>query len=135
MLRRLLATTFIMVAVAATATADEKKESKSAIDGSWGREAPSGLKIVMEFNKKKLTVSLEPPGGGEKIIVKSDIKIEDNVVHGTITDVEGGGPQKGDTFSFKVSVKGKTMKVSDLKGNNDPGDEARAAIEGEYKKK
>lgn len=101
---------------------------------TWTRSADS---IELKFEMGKDTAKFHVTAGENMLIVSSKIKIEKDVVTAEVTDVEVKGnvdnpPKKGDKVSFKWVVKGDKATLSDLKGDN--VDNAKAVVEGEYKK-
>jgi hypothetical protein len=132
---RLLAGGFALALLVAPATADDKKEEKPAVT-TWLRES-SGVDLKLEFGKDTLKGYVFTGENG--FIATGKMKIDkDGVAKVTITEVEEKGsfpnkPKVGLEFSFKWKVKGDTAELSDLKG--DGIEDAKAIVEGEYKKK
>jgi hypothetical protein len=130
---RLITGGFVLALLALTAapiSADDKDKTTT-----WMRES-NGIELKFEFTKD--TAKFHVSAGDNSITASAKIKIEKDVVTAEITDVETKGdiqdaPKKGDKVSFKWVVKGDTATLSDLKGDN--VDNAKAIVEGEYKKK
>src|SRR5688572_27229299 len=105
MFRRLLAAAFVL-AVAVPALADDKVDAKK-LKGAWLREV-QGTKLLYKFkDDSKMEALLTPAGQDKPIVVSVDYTLDkDGVLSGVITKVDnagdGGGPQVGDKFSFKM---------------------------------
>jgi hypothetical protein len=135
---RLLAAVALPVVAFALAAApapaqDKKDKDKPPV---WEREA-NGVDLRIEFGKDALKFSAFHGENGAVITCKTTTD-KDGTVKATVTEATEKGnfpatPKKGYEFSFKWKEKGDAAELSDLKGEG--LDDARAAIEGEYKKK
>jgi hypothetical protein len=138
MLFRLVAGGFALALLATTVAAEDKKEKdkdKSDVT-TWTRDA-NGVDLTFEFTKDTLKGTVLVGENG--FVAKAKITIDkEGVVKAKITDVEEKGkfpdlPKVGTEFSFKWKVTGDKAELSDLKG--DEVEQAKAVVEGEYKKK
>lgn len=131
---RLLASGCALVVLAATASAEDKKESKDVV--SWERTI-NDLTLTLDFGKEVLTIHAF--NGNNGVIAKCKMtKSKDGTVKATITEVETKGdfpvvPKKGLEMTFKWKEDGKKATLSDLMGEG--LDEAKAAVEGDYEKR
>jgi hypothetical protein len=135
MLRYAAATLAAVVIVSALA-AEDKKDNKPV--GVWTKEVEE-TKLKIEFKKDKLIFSMKNNQG--TISVEATYKVDkDGLLKGKVAKVEkkgiDGGPDEGDTFSFKFKVKGDTFTLSELKDKDgkDADDGVKQLIEGDYKK-
>jgi len=132
---RFLAAGFALALIVHPAAAQDKKKDKPAAT-AWVREA-NGIDLKFEFGKNTVTVTAFH--GEDGAIMKCKTKTDkDGVIQATVTDVTEKGsfpptPKKGFEFSFKWKVDGDTATLSDFKWEG--LDEAKAIVEGEYKKK
>jgi hypothetical protein len=123
--------------LALVAVADDKKEDKKdqPIQGTWVREADGGSITINYKTKSEMVVTVE--AGGNKIVVTCEYSADkDGAVKGKITKVEGDGegkPPEGYEFKFKFKTGKETAKLTDFEGEN--AENAKAVLEGEYKKK
>jgi hypothetical protein len=102
--------------------------------GTWTR-AVKDTTLTVTFKADTFTFKVEE--GGSTITAHASYGVtRDGTVFGIITDVEktGSGPDKGDLFSFRAKPAKGTLTISDLNGTN-VSDEARATVQGEYKRK
>ena len=119
------------------AAAQDKKDDKKTIVGTWTREA-SGLDITFAFEKETLKITATQGENG--VVVTNTFKVEkDNVVKVKVTNVEEKGtfpakPAKDLEFSFKWTIKKDgDATLDELKGEG--LDEAKGALEGDFKAK
>jgi hypothetical protein len=119
--------------LAAPTAADDKKDEKRT---TWVRES-NGIDLKFEMGKETMKGSVF--SGQDGFIATCAIKADkDGVVHAKVTEVESKGnfpsvPKAGFEFSFKWKVDGDKAELSDLKGEG--VEDAKAVVEGEYKKK
>lgn len=131
---RLLAGCVALAFLIAPAPADDKKDAP--LGPSWERES-SGIDLKFEFGKDTMKMTVFNGENGAIITCKTTTD-KDGVIKATVTEaVEKGTfpptPKKGFEFSFKWKADGDKATLSDLKGEG--LDDAKALIEGEYKKK
>jgi hypothetical protein len=105
--------------------------------GTWEREV-SGNKLAFTF-KADNSMSITLSSGELDIKVQGHYGVTPGgTLFGVMSKVAAkgtdGGPEKGDLFSFKFSVKKDELTISDLKGSK-ASDEARKIVEGVYTKK
>ena len=130
---RLLAGGFALALLALTAgpvSAEEKDKTTT-----WVRTV-SDVNLTFEMGKD--TAKFTVAAGDNSCTATAKLKTEKDVVTAEVTDVEVKGnfpnaPKKGDKVTFKWVVKGDKATLSDLKG--DGAEDAKAIVEGEYKKK
>jgi hypothetical protein len=132
---RLLAGLFCMVALLGTVAAQDKKDTKEKYV-SWERDA-NGLDLKLDVGKETLKISASSGDNGVIATCKMIVDKSGKVM-AKITKVEEKGnfpakPKVGLEFSFKWKVNGDTATLSDLEG--DEVQEAKAVLEGDYKKK
>jgi hypothetical protein len=132
-----LLTVVVALGLVGMAAAQDKKDDKKTIAGTWTREA-NGLDIEFAFAKDVLKITAMQGDNG--VIVTTKFTVEkDGVVKVKVTGVEEKGtfpakPPKDLEFSFKWTVKKDGgAALDDLKG--DGLDEAKGALEGEFKAK
>ncbi len=136
MLFRLVAGGFALALLAGTVVADDKKEKDKDKPATWTRES-NGVDLTFVFTKDTLTGTVM--SGENGFVATGKITTDkDGVVKVKLTKVEEKGkfpslPKAGIEFSFKWKEKGDTAELSDLKG--DDVEDAKAIVEGEYKKK
>lgn len=137
MFRPLAGASALVLLTTLTAAAQDKKDPKDKPDAVvWERQADS-IDLRLEFGKDALTVKVF--NGGNGFVATCTTKTDkDGVVKVTVTGVEEKGkfplvPKKGFDFSFKWKEAGDKATLSDLKGEG--LDDAKAIVEGEYKKK
>jgi hypothetical protein len=128
---RLLASGFALTVLLGSVVAEDKPAVVS-----WERES-NGIDLKLEVGKDTLKFTVFNGENGAIATCKTTTD-KDGVVKVTVTDVEEKGnfpakPKKGFEFSFKWKVDGNTATLSDLKGEG--LDDAKAIVEGEYKKK
>lgn len=117
--------------------AQDKKDDKPAITGTWEREA-NGLDLTFEFAKETLKITAVQGDNGVIVTTKFTVG-KDGVVKVKVTGVEEKGtfpakPAKDLEFTFKWTVKKSgDASLDELKGEG--LDEAKAALEGDYKAK
>lgn len=128
---RLLAGGFVLALVFGSAMAEDKPAVTT-----WEREA-NGIDLKLDVSKDTLKIAAF--NGENGVIATCKITVDkDGVVKAKVTDVEEKGnfppkPKVGLEFTFKWKVEGNTATLSDLTGEG--LDEAKAVVEGEYKKK
>jgi hypothetical protein len=128
---RLLAGGLVLAALVAP-TAARAADDKDT--GTWVRKVDC---IELKFEIAKDTGKFSVTLGSDAMIVTGKLKRDKDTIEVEVTDVEfkgnaNNGPKKGDKVSFKWVVKGDKATLSDLKG--DGADDAKAIVEGEYKK-
>jgi hypothetical protein len=119
-----------MLLSALTLSAGETSAKKPL--GQWARTKDD---TTTKFHFTAATLHFVSEGGLGKIDLEADYAIskDGKTLFGRIRTVkEGGGPAKGDLFSFGYSVKGDTLTITDLKGTGAVG--IAQSIQGEYKK-
>jgi hypothetical protein len=125
------ATVTVMFLGALTLSAGETAKKKGPL-GEWVRTKDDST-VTFKFTADTLYFTSDSTLG--KIDLEADYGIskDGKNLFGRIRTVkEGGGPAKGDLFSFGIRVKGDTLTISDLKGT---GAIALAqSLQGEYKK-
>lgn len=136
---RLFAAFAAVIALTVTAPADDKKKDDFPLKGTWVREA-EGLEITFKFKSKtELEVSAEGGGAGVTLICKYEL--DGDKVKAKTTEVKEKGdfpakPSVGFEFKcvFKVDKDDKgTAKLTEFDADN--ADQAKAVVEGDYKKK
>ena len=131
---RLLAGGFALALLVGSVAAQDNKD-KPAIT-TWERES-NGFDLKFEFGKDTLKVTAMNGENGAIMNCKTTTDKE-GVVKATVTEATEKGsfpptPKKGFEFSFKWKEDGDKAKLSDFKWEG--LDEAKAIVEGEYKKK
>jgi hypothetical protein len=122
------------------ARAEDKAKAKARVQkpiGAWTREA-NGTTVTFDIKEDGMTIHVKNDEG-KTITAEAEYAVtKGGVLFGTITKVTKEGidapTEKGDLFSVAISVKGKELTVSDLKGTH-ANEEASKLIEGVYKKK
>lgn len=134
---RLLAAA-VAVLFGLTAAADDKpKKDDVPFKGTWVKES-DGFVIAFTF-ATKTEGKCEVEAGGAKLTLTTKHELKDDKVSAEVTKVEEKGdfPAKVPVgYKMKFTLKkgdGDTIKISDYEAEN--ADEARAVVEGEYKKK
>lgn len=127
----------MLFALAGLATADDKKDDKPALAGTWVREA-SGLDLTVVFKGKDEFTLTAAPDENNAVTVTCKYTLKDNVVKAKITKVAVKGefknaPKDGLELSFKWKVKGDTASLDDFE--MDGYEMAKPVLEGEYAKK
>ncbi len=131
---RLIAGGFALALLATAAPAEDKKAKEKPV--VWERES-NGVDLRFELTKDTLKGTAMVGENG--FIATCKITIDkDGIVKAKVTAVEEKGnppgkPTVGSEFSFKWKETGDKAELSDLKG--DEVDDAKAIVEGEYKKK
>ena len=124
----------VLLAAPAGLADDKKAEVKKPL-GTWVREV-GGNTVSFTFEADALQCVITN-AGGERIIVTAPYGVaEGDTIFGLITKVEktGGGPEKGELFSFRFQLDKDKLTLSDLKSTADR-EEAKQLVQGEYKKK
>ena len=124
----------LLIATPAALPAEKEEPASRRPLGTWVREAKDTT-VTVTFKGDAFTFKVE--GGGGTVTAHGNYGVtKDGTVFGILTRVDksGGGPDKGDLFSFRVKIDKGTLTVSDLNGTN-VTDEARAVVQGEYKRK
>lgn len=139
MVRPLVATlAFALLAVwsAAPAAQDKKEKDKDKPAATtWVRDVNE---IALKFEMGKDTLKLHALAGENGCVLTCKTTTDkDGTIKATVTEVEEKGnfpptPKKGFEFSFKWKETGDKAELSDLKGQG--LEEAKALVEGEYKK-
>ena len=100
--------------------------------GSWVR-SKDDTTIKFDIKAETIHFSADGPLGKSELDADYGVSKDGKVLFGRIRTVkEGGGPGKGDLFSFGYQVKGDTLTVTDWKGTGAAG--FAAFLQGEYKK-
>jgi len=107
----------------AAATADDKKDDKPALSGTWGKK-DGALKI--EFADKGV-MKIAPHGDSAALAVVCDYSVEKaGLVKAKVTGAEGNGEAKkhveerlpaGTKFTFQWTVKANTARLEELTGD------------------
>jgi hypothetical protein len=129
----------VLALASLAATADEKKDDKPALTGTWGKKDGE---TKLEFADKHV-LKIAPHGDPAVIAVVCEYTLaKDGLVKSKVTGFEGTEKAKkhvgdlvpvGTEFSFTWQVKGDTAKLDDLKGEKlDP---FKFHLEGEYASK
>lgn len=116
--------------------AEDKKDEKPALAGTWTREA-NGLDLKVEFVGKD-TIKMSAMADENGVTVTSKYTVKDGLVKAKVTKVEIKGqfnaaPKEGLEFTFKWKVKGETATLDDFEGEG--LENAKPVVEGEYAKK
>jgi hypothetical protein len=125
----------VLVAAAASAAQDAKKEKKAGLSGVWTREA-GGFELKFDFtDAKKGTFKAHVASGADGIVATCKFEVRDGAVKAEVTAVEEKGnfqskPPVGYEFGFKWEPKGGTAELSELKGEN--VDNIKPVIEGQW---
>lgn len=136
---RLFAAVAAVVALAVAAPADDKKKDDFPLKGTWVREA-EGMEITFKFKSKtELEVIAEAGGAGVTLVCKCEF--DGDKVKAKATEVKEKGdfpakPPVGFEFKcvFKLDKDDKgAAKLTEFEADN--ADQAKAVVEGEYKKK
>lgn len=132
---RFLSAAAIVVAVAFSATAEDKKEAPE-LKGAWTKTV-EGAELTFKFAAKdKLIVVVEADGKSCTLICKLSTD-KDGKHSAEVTEVTNKDfpdpPAKGYKFAFKFKVEKDTAKLSDFEADN--ADQVKAIVEGDYKKK
>lgn len=135
MLRRTAAALVVLVLSTLVLNAADPKAKKPT--GKWVREV-GDAKVSFDIHKEKLHFSMNVEGQSMKVDATYEVDKE-NVIKGKITKIEKkgleGGPNEGDTFSFKFKVEDGTLTVSEVRGadGQEIQGQAKELIEGDYK--
>jgi hypothetical protein len=123
----------------ASAPAEEPKEDRSALSGTWGKK-DGELKI--EFVDKNV-LKIVPHGDSTVIAIVCDYTVEKGgLVKVKVTGLEGKEEVKqkvrqhvpvGFRFSFKWTMKGDAAKLEELMG--DDVEPLKSRLEGDFEKK
>jgi hypothetical protein len=134
-----VAITLVAFAAAAVpARAEDKKDAKPALSGTWAKK-DGQLKI--EFVDKEMA-KFYPHGDKEFVIVCKYSIDKDGLVKAKITDLEGkaeikekakGSLPVGLEMSFSWQAKGDAATLDNLKGENTEG--LKSHLEGEFSRK
>lgn len=117
--------------------ADEKKAD--APTGVWVKKTDEGLTLELDFTKKDVLVVTAKVEDKTLIITTKLTAGKDGKWTAKATKVENKNdfpvtPKDDYEFSFKLKVEKDTVTVSAFEANENQ-EEARSAVEGEYKKK
>jgi hypothetical protein len=134
---RLLALLGVDVCCTTTTSAEDKKDDKPALSGTW---ALKGGELKIEFADKNV-MKVFPHGKAEVLAILCSYSVgKDGLVKAKITELEGEAKDKakdhvpvGLEFNFKWKAKDDTAKLEDVKGENT--DVFKSHMEGEYEKK
>jgi hypothetical protein len=115
--------------------ADEKKAEVKKPLGTWEREV-GGNTVTFTFLADALQCVITNTGGDRVTVHASYGVAEDDTIFGLINKVEktGGGPEKGELFSFHFRLDKDTLTLSEVKTSADR-EEAKQLVQGEYKRK
>lgn len=132
MVRSLIA----LILLAGIGFAEDKKDEKPALAGTWTRES-NGLDLKVEFVGKD-TIKMSAMADENGVTVTSKYTVKDGKVKAKVTKVEIKGqfnaaPKEGLEFTFKWKVKGDTATLDDFEGEG--LENAKPVVEGEYAKK
>lgn len=119
------------------APAEDKKEDKSALSGTW---VMKGGELKIEFADKNVMKVF--PHGGDVLVVVCECTVEKKgLVKAKITDFEGKNEEAkakvkeklpvGTEFSFEWKVKGDTARLDCQKAD----EHLKSHLEGDYQKK
>ena len=133
MFRSTLTAMALALVAAAPLDAGDAKAKKPL--GTWTRTV-SDVEVTFRFEADTLKCLIS--GMGIVIDVDGDYGMsKDGTIFGRITKVEKkgicAGPKVGDLFTFSCKVKDNTLTISKLGPGED--NDAKALIEGDYKKK
>lgn len=130
---------FLAVAVVAgfVVAADEKKDDKAVLNGSWTKEG-DGHTLEVKFPKAAELVVVVTAGDNGVTVNCKYTQEKDGTVKATVkSTVEKGSfpqvPKDGAEFSFKIKIDGKTAKLRDFESKDLEG--AKDVMEGEYTSK
>jgi hypothetical protein len=123
--------------VALAAAAEEKKDDKAALSGTW---AMKGGELKVEFADKD-TMKIFPHGKAEVLVIRCSYTADkDGLVKAKVTELEGEAKDKakdhvpvGAEFTFRWKAKDGTAKLDEVKGEK--ADVFKNHMEGEYEKK
>jgi hypothetical protein len=106
--------------------------AKKGLAGEWVRNKDDST-VTFKFTADTLYFTSDSALGKLELEADYGVSKDGKNLFGRIRTVkEGGGPAKGDLFTFAYRVKGDTLTITDLKGT---GAIALAqALQGEYKK-
>ncbi len=140
---RLLSALVAVLLVGGWAVAEDKKpaddKKADAPTGVWVKKTDEGLTLQLDFTKKDVlvtTVTVED----KKLVITSKLTAgKDGKWTAKATKVENKNdfpvtPKDDYEFSFKLKVEKDAVTVSAFEANENQ-EEARTAVEGEYKKK
>jgi len=132
---RFLAAAVVVVVVAFSATAEDKKETP-VLKGSWSKSV-EGAELTFKFAAKdKLIVVVEADGKKCTLTCESSTDKEGKI-SAKVTEVDKKDfpdpPKVGYKFAFKFKIEKDTAKLSDFEADN--ADQVKAIVEGEYKMK
>lgn len=138
MSRLFAAVVAVGVALTAAAPADDKKDD-FPLKGTWVREA-EGLELTFKF-KSKTELEVIADGGGAGVTLTCKLEIDGDKLKAKVTEVKEKGefpakPPVGYEFKcvFKIDKDSKDMaKLTDFEADN--SEQAKAVVEGDYKKK
>lgn len=125
--------------VHASAVAEDKKDAKPALTGTWGKKEGQ-MKIA--FGEKGV-LTIAPHGDASVIGIVCKYKVEKGVVKVEVTDHEGKDEFKkksaekapvGLKFTFTWKAKADTATLEDVKSDKDI-DAVKNHLEGDYEKK
>ena len=131
-----------VAAVAGFAVAEDKKDEKPALKGTWTREhngatidlkfaKPGELALVVGLGDNTITVNCEYTLEKDGLV---KVKVKGTEVKGMFPD--DAKPKDGLALSFKFKVDGKKATLSDFEAKDLAGKEgAKDALEGEYETK
>jgi len=125
------ATVTAMLLGAVTLPAGEKTAGKGP-RGEWVRNKDDST-VTFKFTPDTLYFTSDSALGKLELEADYGVSKDGKNLFGRVRTVkEGGGPAKGDLFSFSYKVKGDTLTITDLKGTGAIA--LVQALQGEYKK-
>jgi hypothetical protein len=124
----------ILVALCPYVGADDKAASKPS--GAFERTVGDHT-LTFDFQAHSFKTTIKSNDGS--IEVEADYGVtKTGTLFGIVTKVDKkgttDGPSEGELFSFQVIIDKDTLTIKELKGAS-VNDDARQAVEGEYKKK
>jgi len=134
MFRSLLA---VAVAAGFAVAADEKKEDKAVLKGTWTKET-NDLTVDVKFGKEG-ELAFVATAGDNGVTVNCKYTVEkDGTIKAKVKSTEEKGsfpakPKDDSEFTFKFKIDGKSAKLSDFEAKDLDG--GKEAVEGEYSSK
>jgi len=132
--------TSLLPLACASASADDKKDDKPALSGTWAKK---DAQLKIEFAGKDV-LKILPHGDDPVIVIVCDYTVEkEGLVKAKVTGLEAKEEIKqkvqehvpvGLTFSFKWKMNGDAAKLDELKGDKNV-DTLKSHLEGDFEKK
>jgi len=129
----------VLALASLSAAADDKKEEKSGLSGTWAKKDDE---LKLEFADKDV-LKIVPHGDSAVIVIVCDYRVEkEGLVKAKITGFEGKEEVKkqigeklpvGFKFRFKWTVKGDAATLNELTGEN--VEMLKSHLEGDFKQK